>query len=746
MSNVKSHRVVTSGRQLTAICLDDYDRTSTLSADEQAALHALVVVFAAQKFKWPPVCEHALTRLLCPVGDVLQFIDAPQPERVAAVRQLVRAMHDKRTPYWAWDTAQWATLFTITPRTENFKVARRALRSLAYWLGSVRRIAEVDDCRRYDFARRVFGARPVDAAVEAVVSQVRAWGYYPTGVITGVREVLCEWLLVNGSAQLEALPANIVQYARPNKPPVHYDKTATLIARVLVSRRYTQQPVLVPPPKRTPPQHPATEGAHPEWVNWTQRWMKTSTLARSSVKGGYYSLLRVGRWLATTHPEVTSPAQWTRELAVEFVAAVSRMTIGDFVSSQQNLPQVGKALSASSQKRLLCVLTTFIRNCQEWGWIDKVFSPERCLVVPRSLNTQLRPNPRVIHDAAWAKLVWAGLNLTTEDLNGQQYPIEAVRAMTLVWLFGGLRNNEICRLRVGCVHWDGTDATDLDAASTSAICLLDVPVNKTSGAFTKPIARLAGQAVLAWEAVRPSQPRLVDAKTGEQVHLLFAYRGKRMGEDFINHGIIPALCRKAGLPLEDARGRLSSHRARATIATQLANAKDPMTLLELQQWLGHSTPLSTQFYVKVTPTRLSHAYADAGYLDRNIRAIEVLVDQDAVRSGAAATGEAWKYYDVGHGHCTYDFFDQCPHRMACAKCDFYIPKDSARAQLLQAKANLLRMKQEIPLLDDELEALDSDVSAIDRLCQKLADVPTPAGPTPNQLHGTSAFVALSDIN
>ena len=40
------------------------------------------------------------------------------------------------------------------------------------------------------------------------------------------------------------------------------------------------------------------------------------------------------------------------------------------------------------------------------------------------------------------------------------------------------------------------------------------------------------------------------------------------------------------------------------------------------------------------------------------------------------------------------------------------------------------MKQEIPLLEDELAALDNDVAAIDRLCRRLADVPSPAGPTP----------------
>jgi hypothetical protein len=71
-----------------------------------------------------------------------------------------------------------------------------------------------------------------------------------------------------------------------------------------------------------------------------------------------------------------------------------------------------------------------------------------------------------------------------------------------------------------------------------------------------------------------------------------------------------------------------------------------------------------------------------------------------VRNGRAAN-EPWKFYDLGHGYCTYDFFDQCPHRMACAKCSFYLPKDSSEAQLLEAKANLMRLRQDIPLAETD---------------------------------------------
>ena len=158
-----------------------------------------------------------------------------------------------------------------------------------------------------------------------------------------------------------------------------------------------------------------------------------------------------------------------------------------------------------------------------------------------------------------------------------------------------------------------------------------------------------------------------------------------------------------------------------------------MTLFELQAWLGHRTPHTTQHYAKITPNTLTRAYTDAGYFARNVRTIEVLLDRDAVASGAAATGEPWQHYDLGHGWCTYSFFEQCPHRMACARCDFYTPKGSTKAQLLEAKDNLQRMLASIPLTDDERAAVDDGHAALDALLGRLTDVPTPAGPTPRQI-------------
>jgi hypothetical protein len=55
-------------------------------------------------------------------------------------------------------------------------------------------------------------------------------------------------------------------------------------------------------------------------------------------------------------------------------------------------------------------------------------------------------------------------------------------------------------------------------------------------------------------------------------------------------------------------------------------------LFELQAWLGHRSADTTQ-NCAITPNTLSRAYRDAGYFERNVRTIEVLIDRDAAENG-----------------------------------------------------------------------------------------------------------------
>ena len=80
--------------------------------------------------------------------------------------------------------------------------------------------------------------------------------------------------------------------------------------------------------------------------------------------------------------------------------------------------------------------------------------------------------------------------------------------------------------------------------------------------------------------------------------------------------------------------------------------------------------------------------------------------------------------------------------MACARCDFYTPKGSSKAQMLEAKGNLQRMLASVPLTDDERAAVDDGQAALDQLLERLVDVPTPAGTTPREIGVPSTATLL----
>ena len=618
---------------------------------------------------------------------------------------------------------------------------RPFLVALAYLISGFTDFQHLGMFNRLHLAQLVFGSGAVDSAMSEAAAVLGKWGYRSQAGDAGrqLPGVLAQALLINRSPLLADLGTEAFAALRCHPAAAGRQHQTTLFA---LQKAAADLGHCQPPARPGRNQMPVIEGADRAWAEWVERWHATSALT-PRVRAIIRTIMaKAGRWLAAEHPEITEPDQWTRQTCAAWVAAVDRMRVGDYVQRTDALGgRSGKPVSPRTKAHQLMATRTFFRDCQEWEWIPRRFDPARALAVPRSVSALIGTDPRVIADDVWAKLLHAGLNIEAGDLPGtpagSYYPVELVRALTLTWLFSGLRSDEITRLRAGCVRWqhDGQPiaADSREILAGEAVCLLDVPVHKTGTAFTKPVDPIVGQAIETWQALRPAQPPRTDRKTGEQADLLFSVRAHPVARGYINRTIIPALCAKAGVPAADVRGNITSHRARSTIASQLCNAKEPMTLFELQAWLGHRTPNTTQHYAKITPNTLTRAYTEAGYFARNVRTIEVLLDRDAVTSGAAAAGEPWQHYDLGHGYCAYTFFEQCPHRMACARCDFYTPKNSTRAQILEAKGNLQRMLVSIPLTDDERAAVDDGQAALDSLLSRLADTATPSGATPREM-------------
>ena len=730
--------------------LSRYDRSPALQPAEADQIRELLQRFARGATTWPSGAHESLARLLRPLNDTLNVIRARGWTRRGVITLLLRQMDQRATTFWAWDHREWCSILGSDSRTfmqhHKYDDGHRAnLLALAYLLGDFKDLQAIGRHIPRSLAVKVFGDDHVTLAVNRVCGELFSWGY---GTSLGKREipnVVCTALLLNRSPILEDLSLDVLVRARAQMGSRTLAVVAVHVSRALASLGCIEDRLTFERKPRPDLDYGTrTRGVPDEWLRWCERWRHTSTYTPRTRQQNFSPLLMIGRWLAAEHREIVSPADWTREVAASWVAAVDRVHVGQWTATygQRGSSRMNQPVMPATKASHLAVVRAFFHDCQEWGWIPRRFHPDRAFELPRSVRNLLGPNPRVLADDAWAKLLWAGLNLTSSDVNqaiwaergdrhGLFYPLEMVRALAIVWLFAGLRSDEIRRLRVGTVRWQHEDvriANGDDVLRKENICFLDIPVNKTSPPFTKPVDRPVGEAIESWESVRPIQPELPDRKTGELVDLLFAYRGRTLGSTYLNKTLIPLLCRKAGVSLQDARGDITSHRARSTIASMLANAKEPVGLFDLMQWLGHRSPNSTLQYLKSSPTKLARVFARADYFQRNLRSIEVLVP----RTQAAPT-QPWRY-DLGHGYCRYEFFAQCPHRLACARCDYYEPKDSQEVLILEAEGNLVRLRQDLLLTDEEREAIDGDVAAFQRLRTNRWDTATPAGPTPQELH------------
>lgn len=687
-------------------------------------------VIGRNRQNWSNCVRQRLSRLILPLRAALKWMNAASTTTNSAIHDIILEMHRLEKTYWSWTQEDWLEVLCSSEKEFRKKYGscgncRQYVLALAWLLCGFNRFECAGCFYHYRLSVKVFGRPATDSAINKLNKNMKRLGFVATD--NNIRNalllsMLCQRQVDSEKLELETI-RRVVDYG-----PAYMRRSAATLSRIFAAMGQFSAGIdhRISERRRPHGEYRATSNVPEEWLQWCDRWRHTVVKAPSSELSTWYRILQCGRWLKDTHPDIHSPADWSRDIALEYVAAVCQMKIGQWSKPcHMYRDRIGQLMTASARAGILQAIKVFFRDLQEWGLITIQFDPMRIFRLPRSIRASIGPAPRVVADDIWSKLVWAGLNLQEQDLQyGEQlyyrYPFSMVRALCVLWLFGGLRRDEILRMRTGCIRWQ-----DDEHQGGSRICLLDVPVNKTSTAFTKPVDPIVGEYIDRWEKERSIQPDQLDLKTGELVSYLFMHKAARISQSYINKSLIPMLCRKAGVPNEDIRGTITSHRARATIASQLFNAKEPLGLFELQRWLGHSSPSSTQHYIDITPTKLAGSLSKAGYFERNRRMVSVLIDQDAVMAGQVQQGEAWRYYDLGHGLCSYDFFEQCPHRMACAKCSFYLPKSSSKAQYIEGRQNLLKLMQEIPLTEDEQAAIENDIGAMDKLIDKLKNIETP---------------------
>lgn len=670
--------------------------------------------------------ERTLPRLITPLLALAQWAAVSDSKRETSIIAIVKAVARCKLPYWQWDKATWHTLLNQTAGSRPY------LAAIAYHLGGLHDVTNLARFRHSGiYARAIFGSGIFWREHTRLSSTLRSLGYASQTLDVLLASVLGYLILENGDPRLETFTVDLLQKGqngRNNGVARAVGKVSNGLAAMgiietpLRMRNYIEW------------RDKSNVGVPPEWAQWCARWRKTSTLRPRTRETNYSFILRTGLWLAKEHLQVQSPADWNTSTCAAFLAAVDRMTVGEWLLASSPPAKVrkhGMPIAANSKRGFLHAMRRFFIDIELWEWASLHFNPRYHLATPKTVNFNGGVKPRVIDDAMWLRLIWASLNLEKDDLLSERwYPLTLIQALAVVWTHCGLRQNEVFRLAVGCAKSQAEDLVNEEGSTVTAgtLCYLDVPASKTFRAYVKPVAAVVKERIDAWAAQRPpSQAPLLDERTGECVNFLFQYRGRRVGTALLNKTIIPILCAKAGLPASDSMGPITSHRGRASAVTALASVPKGMSLIELMEWSGHSSPTSTMHYIRIRPTRLAASFAQA---DHMAHMVTVLVDHDAI---ARKSGEPYAFYDLGDSYCSNPFWSACPHRMACAGCDFNVPKTTARAHALESQASIRRYLEEVPLSPDERLIVQGDAEKIAAFIQKLSAVATPDGRTPMQI-------------
>ena len=489
----------------------------------------------------------------------------------------------------------------------------------------------------------------------------------------------------------------------------------------------------------------------PHWLAWVQAYLHQMTRCSENYrKVSFYYLLMVGRWLKIYHPTITVPAQWDEALAQEYVTWVCSAERGELVSDwmlvHRDASKTQAPLRPGTIDCRLSAARRFFKALQRKPYqvdggppqrLALAFDPDEAFATPENIRRQKVPNPRNLDHAWWQKLTWAAASLSAKDLIAQratQFPLAYYRAAGLVWVTGARRADEIRRLKVGCVsrEWapEMRDEEGNQLEPEEDLAYLRVPVGKELGEFWIPIPSYTADAIEAWERLRPRlQDPQMDRKEHKPTDYLFMMRNRLMGKTFLNDSVIPMLCRAAGLidedgiPLRDAVGKITSHRARSTLATWLRS--NGLSLTYIAKLLGHTDLKMLPWYLREDKYQFARAIRKHNPLERMVMAV---LDTEALKRGA---GEPAVFYYLGYGPdgrphlCASPDYQTCVHQMRCTECEMHV--DAEQAEVIARRPGVLTIEVHIPTPPLVATLLDSEEELGVQITSQL---PAPSVPSP----------------
>jgi hypothetical protein len=334
-----------------------YDRAHSLTASERRFLTVdLPSRIKFSKTRQPSL--DAVQRLARPLHDVFDHIEFDGPKRRALVFYLLEEMGCRDRALWAWTDAKWIGLVECRRYDGNRIIAAAFLLRGFGTLASFPKRRQVFSC----LARRVFGFKRFATAERKIKTGLRELGYR-TRTLRLVPLTLAQLLLITRSPHVEGITESTLLHLQRQNGTVALENCVIAFSRLLASKGIIDEPI-----RRLGLQPKLMDGAPAvivadvpsEWARLARYWHETSTLSPNCRLRRYYRILSIGRWLQTKHPDIESPAQWTRSIAADAVAMCANQNSGEWAHlASDRVRNFGRCLRFVPERSAITTLIRF---------------------------------------------------------------------------------------------------------------------------------------------------------------------------------------------------------------------------------------------------------------------------------------------------------------------------------------------------------------------------------------------------
>src|SRR5260221_1151165 len=749
---------------------ENYDRRPFPDEERWALTQIGNRQLAPSSAQWR-TARNLLVRLDQPIFDVFQLRHGKRKlaEGVNDVYRVTRQeMYDRDKTFWEWSPAEWNDVLGpthaafVAKQGKRLGKVRTTLLDVAYLLGNMSdlRVAEMSQLAA-NSANVYFGTELMSQQCQRMLETLQGLGYGHGEVnLQRIRHALSLLFMLKRSPYLEDISEALLADLGTENRELHH-------ASYQIALGLQQMGILAPqPPKSASPSSPFNPSPHfdvsgmaPEWSAWCLAWYERVVDLTPRTRQAYaWHLLRVGRWLHQHAPQVCTPEQWTEDLALRIRSDLFSWKVGQYGSRMgQDLlkrrEDFCQPLGAGGITHYYTVLSRFFSdltrrahtvNGEPARRIKLDFNPKECFALPEHLRREPdNADPRDIDLRVWARLTIAAATLSQNDLpSNARYPLSLYRALALLWVTSARRPNELVRLRLDCVRedWepemldehgfpleknalstpDKSDSPETMNTKTTKLCYLYIPAGKSRGLFWIWIPSYVADAIAILKMERPGhQDQMLDEKDPNPVTYLLCCKNHVVSRNFINRALIPALCKRADVSREDARGRITGHRGRSTRLTLLR--RNGVGLDDLAEYAGHADSRTIRRYARQNPLQLHRIIQDA---DDVSRIIEGVIDLQAAAEGLPALRWFIGYDADGEPmYCANQLYITCPHRLDCERCGMFIGVE--RARLLRQGEQTLPISSKAPMTPLEKCVVKGDQEGAEACRTALRQVPAP---------------------